>query len=130
MSDTQLLAVLTDIRTWIRAAAYSNVKTLLQEILVDGQSRQAYQMCDGANSRDTICKVCRMGKNTLPALQSRCIASGLMMDKDGRKIRLFDLTDFGLLDAVEPADSEGEADRTIRPSIRSGKNRRGKNGRV
>ncbi len=97
MSDEKQLVLMAEIRDWVRVAAYPGVKRMLEEALPDTVSRKAYQMCDGKNSRDAICRTCRIGKETLPAIQKRCIALGLMKDSDGRKIRVFNLEDFGLI---------------------------------
>jgi len=107
-ASAELLATLREIRTWVRAAAYPSVKKLLEDALPDTKSRQAYQMTDGANARDSICKACKLSPNRLLALQSRCVALGLMSSSDGRKTRLFDLCDFGLLG--NPKGSEEQPD--------------------
>lgn len=104
MSDTNaaLLATMQEIRNWVRAAAYPSVKKLLEEALPDAKSRQAYQMSDGKTSRDAICKSQKMSPSTFQSLQQRCVALGLMAESDGRRYRLFNLKDFGLLEI--PAD--------------------------
>ena len=101
MSDDRILAVLTDIRNWTRAASYSSVKKLLEEALPDNKSRAAYQMMGGATpSMEQVRIACRIGRSTLFSLADRWTAMGLMEVKDDkRRVRLFDLTDFGLLDA-------------------------------
>lgn len=106
----ELLATMQDIRNWVRAAAYPSVKKLLEDSLQDTKSRQAYQMTNGTNSVETIRKVCGISPNTLVALQSRCVALGLMTTSDSRKVRLFDLLDFGLLTAAtnEEAPTQGD----------------------
>src|ERR1700686_10912 len=99
MSDERVLAVLTDIRNWTRAASYASVKALLQEALPDAKSRAAYQMMDGKSSRDEIRIACKMSPNGLLALGERCTAMGLMeLREDKKRVRLFDLNDFGLFD--------------------------------
>jgi len=102
MSDDQILSTLTDIRNWIRAASFRSVKTLLEEALPDPKSRAAYQMLDGAASIEQIRVACKMSPNSLVALAQRCTAMGLMEVKDDkRRVRLFDLSDFGLIDSNE-----------------------------
>jgi hypothetical protein len=54
MSDEKALAVLTDIRNWIRAAAHGPGKTLLEAALADAKSRTAYQMLDGTASMEQV----------------------------------------------------------------------------
>jgi hypothetical protein len=99
MSDDRVLAVLTDIRNWTRAASYGSVKELLEEALPDAKSRAAYQMLDGAATTEQVRIACKMSPNSLVALSQRCTAMGLMEVRDDKKrVRLFDLTDFGLVD--------------------------------
>ena len=92
-----MVTILTDIRNWIRVAAFPNVKRMLEDALPDSKSRHAYQMCDGKNSRDAICKTVKLGTATFHALQERCAALGLISEIGGKKRRLFDLRQFGLL---------------------------------
>lgn len=87
-----------DIRNWIRAAAHKPVQAMLEETLPDVKSRLAYQMFDGTASFDQVRAACKLSPNAVVALTSRCIALGLMEVKaDKRRLRLFDLNDFGLL---------------------------------
>ncbi|MGB8987241.1 MAG: hypothetical protein WCC37_11610 [Candidatus Sulfotelmatobacter sp.] len=98
MSDDKVLAVLTDIRNWTRAASYHSVKALLEEALPDAKFRTAYQMLDGASTMEQVRIACKMSPNGLVALAQRCTAMGLMELKDDKKrVRLFDLNDFGLI---------------------------------
>jgi hypothetical protein len=100
MSDDKLLAVLTDIRNWIRAASYQSVKTLLENALPDSKSRDAYQMLDGAASMKQVRIACKMSPNVLLALAQKCEAMGLMeTNGDKKRVRLFDLTDFDMIGA-------------------------------
>lgn len=97
-SDDTLLTVLTDIRNWIRAAAHRPVQALLEEALPDAKSRTAYQMFDGTVSVDDVRTACKMSPNAVVALAARCVALGLMEAKaDKRRVRLFDLNDFGMI---------------------------------
>ena len=97
-SDDTLLAVLTDIRNWIRAAAHRPVQAMLEETLPDAKSRAAYQMFDGTASVDQVRVACKMSPNAVVALTARCVAMGLMEARaDKRRVRLFDLKDFGLI---------------------------------
>jgi hypothetical protein len=106
-SDDKLLAVLSDIRNWIRAAAYTPVRALLEETLPDAKSRTAYQMFDGSMSVDQVRTACKMSPNAVVALTSRCVAVGLMeANTDKKRVRLFDLTDFGLLPEGGPGRPE------------------------
>jgi hypothetical protein len=109
-SDDRLLAILTDIRNWIRAAAHEPVRTLLEQALPDSKSRAAYQMFDGSASVDQVRVACKLSPNVVVALTSRCIAMGLMaVNPDKKRVRLFDLNDFGLSPAADSkAGGKGE----------------------
>ena len=99
MSDESVLAVLTDIRNWTRAASFTSVRELLTEALPDEKSRAAYQMLDGTASIDQVRAACKMSPNSLVALAQRCTAMGLMeVNGDKKRAKLFDLHDFGLVD--------------------------------
>ena len=102
MTDERVVALLTEIRNWTRAASYAAVKTLLLEALPDEKSRGAYQMMDGNSSRDEIRIKFKISPNGLLALGERCIAMGLMeLREDKKRVRLFDLHDFGLIAEVD-----------------------------
>ncbi len=99
-NDDKLLEVLTDIRNWIRAAAHGPVKRLLEAALPDAKSRTAYQMFDGTVSVDEVRIACKMSPNAVVALAQRCQAMGLMeVNGEKKRVRLFDLADFGLIGA-------------------------------
>ena len=99
-SEEKLLEVVADIRNWIRAAAHAPVKALLESALPDAKSRMAYQMMDGRASMEQIRAACKMSPNAVVALASRCTSLGLMeVRQDKKRVRLFDLSDFGLLGA-------------------------------
>lgn len=98
MSDEKLLAVMTEIRNWIRAASHSSVKSLLETALPDTKTRIAYQMTNGTTSIADIRGACKMSPNDVVALQMRCVSLGLMeVTTENRRCRLFDLQDFGLV---------------------------------
>lgn len=106
-TDDRLLSVLTDIRNWIRAAAYMSVKGLLEEALPTPKTRAAYQMFDGSRSIKQVRSACKMSPNAVVALTSRCVAMGLMeANVDKKRVRLFDLRDFGM----EAAETETESE--------------------
>lgn len=99
-SEDELLDAILEIRNWIRAAAHEPVRASLEKALPDRKSRLAYQMHDGSASTDQIRIACKMSPNAVVALTSRCTAMGLMkIRSDKKRIRLFDLADFGLLEA-------------------------------
>jgi hypothetical protein len=98
--EEKLLDVLVEIRNWIRAAAHGPVKILLEAALPDSKSRMAYQMLDGSVSMDQVRIACKMSPNALVALASLCTSMGLMeVNQDKKRVRLFDLSDFGLIGA-------------------------------
>ncbi|HEX2839555.1 MAG TPA: hypothetical protein VHN77_15665 [Phycisphaerales bacterium] len=98
--------LLTDIRNWVRAAAYPLVKKSLEEALPDAKLRTAYQLFDGEHTIEQIRTKCKMSPNAVGLLGSKCVAMGLMeIKEDKRRVRLFDLNDFGMLDD----DGDGEA---------------------
>lgn len=102
-----LLEVLTEIRNWIRVAAHEPAKKLLQTALPDPKTRAAYQMLDGTASMEQVRVVCKMSPNALVALANRCEALGLMsVNEDKKRVRLFDLTDFDLLEAVKAGEKQ------------------------
>jgi hypothetical protein len=106
MSDEELLAVLKDIRNWMRAASFASVKQLLVEALPDQKSRAAYQLLDGTASMDNVRIACKMRGSSLIALARRCTAMGLMeVSGDNKRSRRFDLGDFGLLDRNEQPEA-------------------------
>jgi len=101
-SDDKLLEVLIEIRNWIRAAAHGPVKNLLEAALPDAKSRAAYQMFDGNVSIDQVRVACKMSPNAVVALANRCAAMGLMeINAEKKRVRLFDLDDFGLLSSTD-----------------------------
>jgi len=98
MSDDKLLAVMSDIRNWIRAASYASVKALLERALPDAKLRDAYQMLDGTASMEQVRIACKISPNGLLALAQKCTAMGLMqINEDKKRVRLFDLTDFDMI---------------------------------
>ncbi len=99
-SEEKILEVLVEIGNWIPcAAAHGPVKTLLEAALPDAKSRAAYQMLNGQASMEQVRIACKMSPNALVALANRCAAMGLMeLNEDKKRVRLFDLTDFGLIE--------------------------------
>jgi hypothetical protein len=107
MSDESVLAVLTEIRNWIRAASFSSVKSLLETALPDAKSRTAYQMLDGNATVDQVRLACKMSPNGVVSLSQRCTAMGLMEIRgDKKRVRLFDLADFGMVDEIQQLDEK------------------------
>lgn len=107
MSDPELVALLTDIRNWLRAASYPSIKALLLEALPDEKSRSIYQMLDGKNSVEQIRTSCKASPNSVVALAQRCVSMGLIeTTPDKKKIRLFDLADFGIAPAQNASEEK------------------------
>jgi len=112
MADEKILEALFEIRNWIRAAAHTPVKASLEAALPDVKSRMAYQMLDGSSSMEQVRVACKMSPNVLLALANLCTSMGLMeLNSDKKRVRLFDLLDFGLMDAVASAKSEKKRER-------------------
>jgi hypothetical protein len=82
-----IVAVLKDIRNWIRAAAYPSIKATFREALPDAKSRAAYQMFDGTASAEQVRVACKMSPNAVVALTVRCVAMGLMEVNTDKKLR-------------------------------------------
>lgn len=97
MPDENSVVVLKEILNWTRAASFNSVRSLLREALPDVKSRAAFQMLDGTKSMDQVRISCKMSPNGLGALTQKCVAMGLMeIREDKKRVRLFDLDDFGL----------------------------------
>ncbi|HEY4932847.1 MAG TPA: hypothetical protein VII23_14855 [Terriglobales bacterium] len=104
--DDNSLAVLKEILNWTRAASFHSVKALLEEALPDLKSRAAFQMFDGSKSMDQVRIACKMSPNGLGALTQKCVAMGLLEVRDDKKrVRLFDLDDFGLNTSEDKSDA-------------------------
>ena len=98
MSEDSSLAVLIEIRNWLRAASYTSIRSLLETALPDSQARMAYQMLDGSVTLEQVRVTSKMSPNKLVALTQKWISMGIMeTTADKKKKRLFDLKDFGLL---------------------------------
>lgn len=98
--DIEVSQLLREILNWTRAASFHSVRALLEEALPDAKSRSVYQMCDGAKSADQIRVACKVSPNFVVALTQKCVSMGIMEQRtDKKRVRLFDLTDFGLAPA-------------------------------
>jgi hypothetical protein len=98
MNDEKILEILAEIRNWIRATFHASVKNSLEAALPDQKSRTAYQMFDGTATTEQVRIACKISPNGLLVLAQRWTAMGLMeIRPDKKRVRLFDLTDFGLL---------------------------------
>lgn len=99
-SEDELLDAVLEIRNWIRAATYEPVRASLERALPDQKSRIVYQMHDGSLSVEQIRTACKISPNAVVAITNRCTSMGLMkIRSDKKRVRIFDLSNFGLLDA-------------------------------
>jgi hypothetical protein len=104
-TEDGLLEVLKEIRNWVQAAAYAPVRALLESELPDPKARAAYQMLDGSSSMEQVRVACKMSPNAPMALANRWVSAGLMeVNADKKRVRRFDLADFGLIGA----DNQGK----------------------
>lgn len=95
---TETNEFLREIRNWIRAAHHGTVGQALTKLLDTEKKRKAFQMADGNTPLADVCKKCSMSKTSLVELYRDAVKRGLMeSDDNGRKRRLFDLENFGLL---------------------------------
>lgn len=93
-----IIGLLRDIRCWLRIGFYAEAKQMLADILPDEKVRRAYQMADGTRTQDAIRKTVGISPNRLGAVFTQCTQQGLMEElPDRKRLRRFDLTDFGLL---------------------------------
>jgi hypothetical protein len=110
MAADESVVILREILNWTRAASFRSVKALLDEALPDAKSRKAFQMLDGTKSMDQVRIACKISPNAIGALTQKCVAMGLMeVKEDKRRVRLFDLDDFGL--SLPEAGSDGGSKR-------------------
>ena len=90
--DAEVGQILREILNWTRAASFHSVKALL-----DSKSRSVYQMSDGAKTMEQIRVACKVSPNYVVALTQKCVSMGIMEQRpDKKRVRLFDLSDFGL----------------------------------
>lgn len=99
------IAILRDIRKWIKASSYGAVHEMLKTVLKDERLRLIYQITDGSRGRDQVKEIAKVGATTVTDTWDTCVAMGLMEQEGTRRIRAFDLRDFGLIttDQVEAA---------------------------
>lgn len=104
--DHETLGVLREILNWTRAASFHSVKALLEEALPDAKARLVYQMSDGTKSVEQIRAACKVSPNAVVSLTQKCVSMGIMEQRnDKKRVRLFDLNDFGLTSAEEGSES-------------------------
>src|SRR5437868_5479106 len=78
---------------------------LMEEALPDSKSRSVYQMSDGAKTTEQIRVACKVSPNYVVSLTQKCVSMGIMEQKpDKKRVRLFDLRDFGLNPTGNPSE--------------------------
>lgn len=108
-TEEKLLDVLVEMRNWLRIAVREPVKAALEAALPDAKSRAAYQMFDGSSSVEQVRVACKMSPNAVVALAARCTSIGLMeVTAEKKRIRLFDLQEFDLLETNETSKTGGK----------------------
>ncbi|WP_193177853.1 hypothetical protein [Oricola nitratireducens] len=108
-TEEKLLEVLVEMRNWLRIAVREPVRAALEAALPDAKSRAAYQMFDGSSSVEQVRVACKMSPNAVVALAARCTSIGLMeATPEKKRIRLFDLRDFDLLETDEASKAGGK----------------------
>ena len=104
--DAEALSVLREILNWTRASSFHSVKALLQDALPDTKTKLVYQMSDGTKSVEQIRIACKVSPNAVVTLTQKCVSMGIMEQREDKKrIRLFDLNDFGL-NPTQQADED------------------------
>lgn len=103
--------ILQELLTWTRVGFYSSVKQMLGDVLNTDNKRLAYQLADGKMSKEAIRSEAAIGTDSLTDLYQTCVNLGLMeVTQDNKRIRLFDLTNFGLdpnLEAIKKKGASG-----------------------
>ena len=110
MQNDERTEILLELLAWTKIGFYGTAKSMLKDVLDTDSKRAAYQLTDGQNTNEMIRTQAQIGSNTLNDLFKHCLNLGLMeKDKDGRRRRLFDLANFGLMPEVEVVKAESAA---------------------
>jgi Fic family protein len=100
--------LLEELLAWTRIGFYGVAKNMLADVLDTDNKRLAYQLADGLTSIDAIKAGAGIGSNTANDLFKQCLNLGLMeMTPDGKRRRLFDLTNFGLMPQMDVVKKKG-----------------------
>jgi hypothetical protein len=100
MADDETLRVLKELLVWTRVGFYADVKNMLGDVLNSEKKKLAYQAADGIRSGESIRVELKMSPNDLSDLFKQCTNLGLMEQVEGgKRRRLFDLINFGLINA-------------------------------
>src|SRR6267142_1526122 len=98
MAEDEKLKVLRELLVWTRVGFYADVKAMLSDVLNTEKKKLSYQMADGIRSGESIRVELKMSPNDLSDLFKQCTNLGLMEQLEGgKRRRLFDLSNFGLL---------------------------------
>jgi hypothetical protein len=109
MGDDETLRVLNEILRWTKVGFYGATKALLSDVLNTDKKKLAYQAADGIRSRDSIRAEAKISPNDLFELFQQCSNVGLMEQLEGgKRRRLFDLTNFGLLPPLNSKEAKRE----------------------
>jgi adenylate cyclase class IV len=97
-NESDTLRVLNDILVWTKVGFYATAKAMIIDVLNSDKKKLAYQAADGKRSGDSIRLEMKMSPNDLSDLFKLCTSVGLMEQiEGGKRRRLFDLANFGLL---------------------------------
>lgn len=107
--NEEAITVLKELLVWTRLGFYSTVKTTLTDVLNTDKKKLAYQTADGIRSGESIRVQFKMSPNDLSELFKQCTNLGLMEQLEGgKRRRLFDLTNFGLLPSSGTTEAKSE----------------------
>ena len=108
MANDNKTEILRELLNWTRVGFYGAVKYMLSDVLNTENKRLACQMADGTKSRDMIKTAAAMGSDSVTELFRQCVSLGLMeLTEDGKRNRLFDLSNFGLMPQIEAVKTKG-----------------------
>jgi len=106
--NDDVIIVLKELLVWTRVGFYGTVKTTLADVLNSDKKKRAYQAADGIRSGESIRVELKMSPNDLLELFKQCTNLGLMEQLEGgKRRRLFDLTNFGLLPGINTPEAKG-----------------------
>lgn len=110
MND-QALPILSEILVWTKVGFYGTAKQMLADVLSSDKKKLAYQLADGTRTGESIRTEVKMSPNDLSDLFKQCTNLGLMkVCEGGKRERLFDLSNFGLLPAVQQSTQEAKSE--------------------
>jgi hypothetical protein len=102
--------ILNEILVWTRVGFYGTAKSMLSDVLNSDKKKLAYQAAEGTRSMDSIRAEAQISPNDIGDLFKQCISIGLMeVTEDGKRKRLFNLGNFGLLPQTDLVKKKGAA---------------------